>query len=106
MGHDLSELGQSTEFIRDSRCESEEAMLREDVMADKTVQCFVGSRSAWDNLKLIPAGEQPRLNPLTAHDRGRLLDGLSDALGSAWLDRIWEMIWRRWQAYENLCNPG
>ena len=89
-----------------SRCESEEAMMREDVMADKPVQCFVGSRSAWENLKLIPAGEQPRLNPLAASDRDRLLDGLSDALNSAWLDRIWEMIWRRWQAYENLCDPG
>lgn len=36
-----------------SRCESTEAMLREDVMADKPVQCFVGSRSSWENLRLI-----------------------------------------------------
>ena len=36
--------------------------------------------------------------------RGGLLDGLDEALNPRWLDRIWEMIWRRWQAYETLRN--
>lgn len=89
-----------------SRCESTEAMLREDVMADKPVQCFVGSRSSRENLKLIPADKRPKLNPLTPESRTVLMDGLSDALDPQWLDRIWEMIWKRWQAYENLCNQG
>ena len=89
-----------------SRCESTEAMLREDLMADKPVQCFVGSRSAWENLKLIPNDRRPKLHPLTLGDRPILLDGLSDALDPQWLDRIWEMIWKRWQAYENICNQG
>ena len=89
-----------------SRCESTEAMLREDLMADKPVQCFVGSRSAWENLKLIPNDRHPKLHPLTLGDRPILLDGLSDALDPQWLDRIWEMIWKRWQAYENICNQG
>ena len=89
-----------------SRCESTEAMLREDLMADKPVQCFVGSRSAWENLKLIPNDRRPKLHPLTLGDRPILLDGLSDALDPQWLDRIWEMIWKRWQAYENTCNQG
>ena len=89
-----------------SRCESTEAMLREDLMADKPVQCFVGSRSAWENLKLIPHDRRPKLHPLTLADRPILLDGLSEALDPQWLDRIWEMIWKRWQAYENLCDQG
>jgi len=89
-----------------SRCESMEAMLREDVMADKPVQCFVGSRSAWENLKLIPAERRPKLHPLSMDDREKLLDGLSDVLDQVWLDRIWEMIWKRWQTYENLCDQG
>ena len=89
-----------------SRCESTEAMLREDVMADKPVQCFVGSRSSRENLKLIPADKRPKLNPLTTESRTVLMDGLSDALDPQWLDRIWEMIWKRWQAYENICNQG
>ena len=89
-----------------SRCESTEVMLREDVMADKPVQCFVGSRSSWENLQLIPRDRRPPLHPLTENDRAALLEGLSDALDQQWLDRIWEMIWKRWQAYEDLCNQG
>lgn len=89
-----------------SRCESTEAMLREDVMADKPVQCFVGSRSSWENLQLIPRDQRPPLHPLAENDRAILLEGLSEALDQQWLDRIWEMIWKRWQAYEDLCNQG
>jgi hypothetical protein len=89
-----------------SRCESTEAMLREDVMADTPVQCFVGSRSSRENLRLIPRDQRPPLHPLTENDRAILLEGLSEALDQQWLDRIWEMIWKRWQAYEDLCNQG
>lgn len=89
-----------------SRCESTEAMLREDVMADKPVQCFVGSRSSCENLRLIPRDQRPSLHPLAENDRAILLEGLSEALDQQWLDRIWEMIWKRWQAYEDLCNQG
>ncbi len=89
-----------------SRCESTEAMLCEDVMADKPVQCFVGSRSARDNLRLIPRCHFPALHPLAESDRPILLGGLSDAMDPLWLNRIWEMIWKRWQAYESLRNQG
>ena len=89
-----------------SRCESIEDMLHEDVMADKPVQCFVGSRSSLENVKRIPADRRPHLNRLSLSDRPILLEGLSDALDQRWLDRIWEMIWGRWQVYENLCNKG
>lgn len=89
-----------------SRCDSIAAALQEDVLADKPVQCFVGSRSAWENLKLIPSDRFPQLNPLHEHDRNSLLEGLSEALEPQWLDKIWEMIWKRWQVYESLCNKG
>lgn len=89
-----------------SRCESTEAMLQEDVLADKPVQCFVGSRSARENLKLIPSNRRPQLKSLTPEDREVLLEGLSEALDPRWLDRIWEMIWKRWQVYESICDQG
>ena len=87
-----------------SRCADEAAMEREDVMADKPVQCFVGSRSAWENLKLIPPDQRPNLHPLMENDKQTLLKGLDGALKARWLERIWEMIWRRWQAYESICD--
>jgi len=89
-----------------SRCADEAAMEREDVMADKPVQCFVGSRSAWENLKLIPHDKRPQFNPLMEADKSALLDGLDEALDRRWLDRIWEMIWERWQRYESIRNQG
>ncbi len=88
------------------RCETPEQLANEDVMADKPVQCFVGSRSSWENLKLIPKDKRPRLNALAEADRSLMMNGLDDALPRPWQDKIWDMIWRRWLAYENLCNQG
>ena len=83
------------------RTPDEAALAREDVLADKPVQCFVGSRSARDNLKLIPSDGFPHLRPLEVTHKAVLLEGLEEALSRIWLDRIWEMIWRRWQCYED-----
>jgi len=88
------------------RCHTIEELEKEDAMADKPVQCFVGSRSTRENLNLIPAGQQPRIRSLKESDRAELLDGLEDTLDWRFLDRIWDMIWRRWQVYENLRNQG
>lgn len=88
------------------RCESEEALEREDVMADKPVQCFVGSRSARDNLNLIPRDSFPDLSPLREEHRGVILDGLDGIISERWQERVWEMIHRRWQEYETLRHPG
>jgi len=87
-----------------SRTPDDTALEKEDVMEDKLVQCFVGSRSAWRNLSLIPTDQYPKLKPLKENHRDQLLDGLEEALDPRWLSRIWEMIWRRWQAYEDLRN--
>ena len=118
------------------RCETPEQLANEDVRADKKVQCFVGSHSSsigsririgfctqstsigsririgfctqstWENLKLIPKDKRPRLNVLTEADRSVIMNELDDALPKPWQDKIWDMIWRRWLAYENLCNQG
>lgn len=86
------------------RCQDENAMVKEDLMADKPVQCFVGSRSAFHNLQLIPDDKQLDITPLHQKDLPYLTEGLEDALGENWLTRIREMIWRRWQIYENFRN--
>ena len=75
-----------------------------DPMADKRVQCFVGSGSTYQNLKLIPRESLRVEGKLTETDRAFLFKDLEDALSPAYRDAIWEMIWRRWQYYESLCN--
>lgn len=85
-------------------CHDEDSVRAFDVLQDHPVQCFVGSRSAEDNLRLIPATKTPKLEPLMESDRERIMDGLLPALPQVWLDKIWEMIDKRWKRYENFCN--
>ena len=82
----------------------EEQLEKEDVMAEKPVQCFVGSRSAAENLKLIPKEKLPKLKTLNESDKAVLLHELDGILSQTLQDKIWEMIWKRWCAYEDLCN--
>lgn len=85
-------------------CLEEKAAGAADVMEDKPVQSFVGSRSAQENLKLIPAGREPQFHPLHESDREFIFEGLDTVLPQIWRDKIWEMIWKRWNYYEDFRN--
>lgn len=86
------------------RCHKEEELVGVDVMEDKPVQCFVGSRSTQRNLDLIPKDKLPQINSLKEQNREYLFKGLEHIMSSSRQDKIWEMIWKRWQYYENFCN--
>ena len=75
-----------------------------DMMQDKPAQCYVGSNSTKENLLLIPKGAYPQLNPLRESSRDYLFTDLETVLSPVHIDRIWEMIWRRWTYYEDFCN--
>ena len=75
-----------------------------DGMADMPVQCYVGSHSATENLRLIPKGEYPRLNPLDESSRAYLFADLETVLSPVHREKIWEMIRRRWMYYEDFCH--
>lgn len=85
-------------------CHTKEEVQKTEILADKPVQCFVGSSSAYENLNLIPRNQWPSLTPLKETDKDVLLHGLDAALSGEWLDKIWEMIWERWCIYANLCH--
>ena len=85
-------------------CHDEKAVRAFDVMQDRPIQCFVGSRSAQENLKLIPVPEQPMLKSLKSSDREHILGGLDGVLPQFTQDKIWKMIEQRWRYYENFCN--
>lgn len=86
------------------QCQSMEALRSADIMEDKAVQSFVGGRSAWDNLLLIPKGHEPEVEALRPEDKAFLLNGLDEVLPEEHQEKIWEMIWRRWKEYENFCT--
>ena len=85
------------------RARTPEAVAAFDPMADLPVQCFFGTHSARKNLELIPADRLPRLLGLRESDRFALFDGLEGATTGQWCDKVWEMIWGRWKAYEAFC---
>lgn len=87
-------------------CRNDEEIARTDVMEDKPVQCFVGSHSAKDNLTLIPADHRPAVRPLQSSDRTFLLQGLDQIQSDVFCNKVWEMISKRWEYYENLCHKG
>ena len=85
-------------------CYNDNDLLAFDVMEDKPVQCFVGSRSAKENLSLIPKGNLPGLNPIRESSRNILFEGLEHVISRVHMDKIWDMLQRRWSFYEDFCN--
>lgn len=73
-------------------------------MEDKLCNNFIGSRSTWENLKLIPKDKLPALHSLCESDRATIMEGLDGIVSQILQDKIWEMIWKRWCAYEDFCN--
>ena len=85
-------------------CHTEEEINQFDVMKDRAVQCFVGSRSVQQNLMLIPKDGMLALNPLQHTHKAYLLEGLDGIIPQSLQNKIWDMIWQRWEYYENLCS--
>ena len=85
-------------------CRDDSAAAKYDVMDDKRVNNYIGSSSTWENLKLIPKDKLPKLNALKESDKVVLMHGLDGIISHPLQDKIWEMIWKRWCAYEDLCN--
>lgn len=85
-------------------CRNQKEIENAELMEDKPIQCFVGGNSAKENLSLIPRGEEPDLAPLKRKDKSMITDGLESVMPRVWIDRVWEMIWKRWKYYESFCN--
>lgn len=85
-------------------CYNEDQWVAYDVMADKPVQCCVGSHSARDNLSLIPKDKLPELKPLLEEHKEFLLKDLEQAMPAEHLEKIWSMLWNRWCYYEAFCH--
>lgn len=85
-------------------CSNDEAVAAFNIMEDRPCNNYIGSRSTWENLRLIPREEMPALQPLRERDREVLLEGMDGVISDLLQDRIWEMLWRRWCAYEDLCH--
>ncbi len=86
------------------RCMNDSQVETFDVMEDKPCNNFIGSQSTWENLKLIPVDKIPALNPLHESDKEIVMEGMDGIISDKLQDKIWDMIWKRWCAYEDFCN--
>lgn len=78
-------------------CRNEDAIENFDVMEDRPIQCFVGTSSALKNLDMIKKEDITNLNQIKESDKKILLQGLSGVISEKLADKIWDMIWNRWQ---------
>lgn len=84
------------------RCRTEEELAEFDGMKDRRVQAFFGSNSTLENLKTVPKAAMRKLPRLTERDRENIFDGLDEVLPQPFLDKIWQMLWERWEYFEDL----
>lgn len=78
----------------------EEAIASFDPLKHVATMNYVGSRSLEENLKdIVPVDG---IHPLSLEDRDYLFVGLQDAADSALLNKMWDIIWARWNWYASL----
>ena len=83
-------------------CFSEAEAEAFDVMEDRRCQCFIGSYSSYENLSLITGDKFRFRGRLLDSDKDILFYGLDDILPEIFLNKIWDMIYSRYQVYENI----
>lgn len=67
-----------------------------DVMRDFTVNNYIGARSLEYNLTLIPLDFDLKINSLKQEDKAYIFHEIYHVLSQKHIDKIWEMIWKRW----------
>ena len=85
-------------------CLTDDAVAAFDVLADRPVNNYIDSRSTLENLQLIPKELQLFSSPLTENHRDMLFHDLDGIISPVLQDKIWEMLWKRWCAYEDFCH--
>lgn len=75
-----------------------------DILEDRAVNNFIGSKSLEYNLQLLPKGQKIFSGELKEEHKEILIEGLEQVLSKEYLDKIWDMIWERWKRYVEVCN--
>ncbi len=74
------------------------------MLADRPVQSFIGSKSLEYNLRFLSKDRRIFEGALQETDRSKLAEDLVMVLPEEHLDKIWEMIWGRWERYVQICD--
>lgn len=74
-----------------------------DILKDRPVNNFIGSKSLEYNLQFIPNQEILK-GKLEKTDKENILTGLEEILLHWHIEKIWTMIWERWKRYVQICH--
>ena len=83
-------------------CMSDKEAKEFDILEDKRCQNFIGGYSCYENLGLTDKKNKLFVDKLHEYDKKYIFDGLEDTLSETFIDKIWRMIYERYQVYENL----
>ena len=86
------------------QCLDDNALERIDVLEDKVVQAFLGTHSVAKNLQLIPMEKRIKLPSFDETFHKNLFADLEGIISKQRMDKIWEMITKRADQYENISN--
>lgn len=75
-----------------------------DVMRDFPVNNFIGSRSLEYNLSFIPDGFDLQINILKPESKEYIFKDIDKILTHKHIEKLWEMIWKRWCHFGEICN--
>lgn len=82
--------------------DDEKSVAEYDVLKDRICNNYFYSRSLEENLKFVP--KDIVINKLTQNDNSYIMRGIDEVLPRIYVEKIWEMITKRWQKYEEIQN--
>jgi len=85
-------------------CRSDEEFKLTDPLAEKRVQCFVGTDNTRNNLQLIANRQTIRIPKFTGDLRESIFCGLEGIVSEAWIDSVWNFLLMRAEQYEDIFN--
>ena len=84
------------------RCRNDAEVMDFEAMKDIKVQSFFGSNSLFENLKMVPISYLKKLP--SGLDRTEIFEGLDGIMSPKVLNKIWEILSRRWEYLDHLRN--
>ena len=82
----------------------EQLLEKADVMKDFPVNNYIGAKPLERNLLFIPQNYNLKINPLKKEDREYIFDHIEEVLSEKHINKLWEMIWKRWSHFEQIRN--
>ena len=71
-------------------------------MQDFPVNNYIGAKSLEYNLSLIPESFDLKIKKLKQSDKESVFRGIDRVLTVGHIEKIWEMIWKRWCYFEEI----